>query len=960
MRLPFWLSFSVFIWVFMFQNSSIKPPKDNLKLYLPDDLEATLWAESPMLYNPTNMDVDVRGRIWVTEAVNYRNYNNDSTKVLHHQKGDRVVILEDTNHDGKADKSTVFTEDRDLVSPLGIAVIGNKVVVSCSPHLIVYTDENGDDKPDKKEILLTGFGGKDHDHSLHSVVTGPDGKWYFNVGNAGPHEVTDRSGWTLRSGSIYTGGSPYNEKNSGNRKSDDGKIWVGGLQLRVNPDGTGLKVLAHGFRNSYETCVDSYGDMWQNDNDDQVVACRVSWLMEGGNAGFFSEDGTRYWFADQRPGQDMFTAHWHQEDPGFMYAGDNTGAGSPTGITLNEGNGLGKKYRGILLSADAGRNVIFSYLPKMEGSGYSLEKQRRNLITSVPIDEKGYVWNDSTHQTDLKKWFRPSDVMIGADGAMYIADWYDPVVGGHVMRDEKGYGRIYRITPRGQNPQVPIINLSTLEGQLEAFKNPAVHVRALGFEALRKRGMEAAPAIAELLKDENPYIRARALFLLAQLDTKGQEFVWDVLQNGTDNRLRLAAFRALKSGMHDFQLPGLYSTYTADPLLSIRREVAIGIGDFPRAQRQMFAKNLFRAFDGRDPWYLDAIGRASEGLEEQLWAQIIQLPKCKLDSTGWNDVLSRFLWRIHPKAAIPTLLQWAGDPRRLISERRKAMTSLAYIDDLNAVKAMLELTKSPLPDVAETARYWLAFRQTNMWAYATKYVPMTEIDLDKERKLSAAKAQREKLLNEHIADWDRQQTAISMAKDSVGGQILIGMMAEKKLSADLLETVSKNIFNNPDLAVRIQAGNYFKRPGSDKIWRMEDITRLKGHVEKGKKIFQKSCATCHKMGDEGKNIGPDMTHIRDKYDRTGLLDAIINPAAGIVFGYESWLINTKDGGSNYGFLLADGDQVIIRDLTGQQHTIAKDNISKREKQPGSIMPAPIGLGLSEQDLADLTEFLLQK
>jgi putative membrane-bound dehydrogenase-like protein len=307
-------------------------PQEPLKLYLPDDLEVTLWAESPMFYNPTNMDVDLKGRIWVTEAVNYRNFNNDSTRFLHHQKGDRVMILEDTDQDGKADQSKVFVEDPDLVSPLGIAVMGKYILVSCSPNLILYTDENGDDKPDKKEILLTGFGGKDHDHSLHSVVTGPDGKWYFNTGNAGPHLVKDRAGWTLRSGSVYTGGTPYNTKNEGNQRSDDGKVWVGGLQLCINPDGTGLRVLGHGFRNSYETYIDSYGDMWQNDNDDQVVTCRVSWLMEGGNAGFFSADGTRYWSADQRPGQEMFTAHWHQEDPGFMPAGDNTGAGSPTGV----------------------------------------------------------------------------------------------------------------------------------------------------------------------------------------------------------------------------------------------------------------------------------------------------------------------------------------------------------------------------------------------------------------------------------------------------------------------------------------------------------------------------------------------------------------------------------------------------------------------------------------------------
>ena len=172
-------------------------------LYLPKGFTATVWAESPQFYNPTNMDVDAKGRVWVTEAVNYRNYNNDSTKFIHHAKGDRVMILEDTDGDGKSDHSKVFVEDKDLVSPLGIAIIGNKVIVSCAPSIIVYTDKDGDDKPDSKEVFLTGFGGKDHDHSLHSLVAGPDGKWYFNVGNAGPHEVKDKAGPSILKTGTY-------------------------------------------------------------------------------------------------------------------------------------------------------------------------------------------------------------------------------------------------------------------------------------------------------------------------------------------------------------------------------------------------------------------------------------------------------------------------------------------------------------------------------------------------------------------------------------------------------------------------------------------------------------------------------------------------------------------------------------------------------------------------------------
>ena len=92
-------------------------------------------------------------------------------------------------------------------------------------------------------------------------------------------------------GSLYTGGTPYNQKNQGGMVSDDGRVWTGGLALRIEPDGTRLTVLAHNFRNAYELAVDSFGDLWQNDNDDQVMTCRMTWLMEGANAGYFSADG---------------------------------------------------------------------------------------------------------------------------------------------------------------------------------------------------------------------------------------------------------------------------------------------------------------------------------------------------------------------------------------------------------------------------------------------------------------------------------------------------------------------------------------------------------------------------------------------------------------------------------------------------------------------------------------------
>jgi len=145
-------------------------------------LKVTMWAKSPM--------------IWITEGVNYREKLG-----IRRNAGDRIVVLIDSDNDGIADQSKVFLQDPYLESPLGISVFDNQIVISQPPDIVVYTDINRDlkfdPKVDKKEVLLTGFNGRQHDHSLHSVTSGPDGKWYFNSGNCGAI-FTDNSGKTFR------------------------------------------------------------------------------------------------------------------------------------------------------------------------------------------------------------------------------------------------------------------------------------------------------------------------------------------------------------------------------------------------------------------------------------------------------------------------------------------------------------------------------------------------------------------------------------------------------------------------------------------------------------------------------------------------------------------------------------------------------------------------------------------
>jgi putative membrane-bound dehydrogenase-like protein len=920
-------------------------------LFVPDDLEATVWAESPMFYNPTNIDVDIKGRIWVTEAVDYRNFNHDTTKYLLHPQGDRVMILEDTNGDGKADTSKVFVQDKDLVAPLGISVIGNKIIVSCSPNIIVYTDENGDDQPDRKEIFLTGFGGKDHDHGLHTGTAGPDGKLYFIAGNAGPHMVKDKAGFTLRAGSVYTGGTPFNKENTPAMKSDDGRIWTGGVAFSVNPDGTGLKVLGHNFRNSYEVAVDSYGNLWQSDNDDEVDGCRTSFVMEGGNAGYFSSTGERTWQADKRPGQTIKIAHWHQEDPGVQPSGDMYGAGAPTGIVVNEGDELGAAHRGLLLSCDAGRNTVFGYHPKLEGAGYDLSG-RTSFIASVNKDNEHYRWND-IDSVNTTKWFRPSDVEIGTDGAIYVADWYDPVVGGHQMLDKKGNGRIYRIAPKNKKLTAPVIDLKTTSGQITALLNPAINVRNQGFELLKAQGSKVLPEVKAILSSENPYHRARAVWLLSQLGDEGIKEV-DALLQDADVNIKITAFRALRQADATNLL--LYADRLAkDKSPAVRREVAVAMRDLSLDKSKAIIFTLIDGFDGKDRAYLNALGIALSGKEEAFYPELLQHFNAK-DAESWSEPLAAIVWELHPPAAVAALQKRVSSAQLSAEDRKKALVALAFIPTQGAVTAMLQLQDHAGDDLNRMVKWWLVFRKTNNWtAYLKDW--KSPIDLLPEANPQLLKY-RAQVADTTLAMNVRMQSASTLAANATGKLHLLSLFVSHQLPDTITNTIKAQLLKDDDRNIKVLMAHYFAVP--DTSYQVDAIAGLSSDAGRGKGVFIAKCVVCHKVGSTGQEIGPDLTNIQTRFDKKVIIDAIANPASGIAFGLEPWIVTLKNGAVIYGIQQSGGAVVTIMDTYGRQYIIEASQIeNKKQLNKMTIMPPPEYMPASKQEIADVVSYLLQ-
>ena len=864
---------------------------------LPDDLEVTVWATTPDLFNPTNMDIDAAGRIWVAEGVNYR------SKAGRRADGDRIVVLQDTDGDGRADSSHTFVQEKELIAPLGVAVFDNLIVVSQPPHLIQYTDVDRDLKfdpaIDKREILLTGFNAINHDHSLHSVTAGPDGKWIFNNGNCGAI-FTDKSGKTFRMGGTYykDGGGewPVDHTKVSGQASDDGFIWTSGFSVRMNPDGTKAEIIGHGYRNSYEQIVTSRGDVFQNDNDDPP-ACRNSFVLEYGSAGFFSRDGKRAWNVEKRRGQEHARAHWRQDDPGTFDPGDVYGGGSPTGITFYENGALGTKYDGSLLSCEPGQNVIFSYQPEPKGAAFTM---KRNDFMKSDISKKS-AGADTTGNQDPKNaapadvnpvMFRPSDITVGPDGALYICDWFDGGVGGHATDDDTLSGTIYRVAPKGFKSAAPKFDAATIDGLITALRSPAVNVRFTGFQGLRAKGAAALPAVETLMEDPNPWIAARGIWLLPHLGKPGIDRTVALLKNAKPE-IAIAAYRALRRADQDIlpYAPALAASKNA----AIRREVALSLRGLPADKTREIFLTLALACDGTDKNEWESIGLGAENKENEIWT-FLREKMVKSGPASWTPAFARLTWRLWPATAVDDLVARAMDTSLTSADRDFAVESISFINDRRAADGLMKLAADDSPSRFE-AVHWLLVRGTGAWA-----------DFGLESDLKA-----------------------------------------------------KGIYD-PDKIV-VQPITVPAPPTEPALPKLEEILAMKGDAKRGE-IAAARCVMCHVIGDKGVAYGPALKGWGKTRTVEVIARSILEPSADIAHGFGGTVIKLKDGSEVHGLLLSERDPLFVTSTGGVTQMIPRDRLGKTATGADntadlgrSLMFAPQQLGLTGQDIADIVEFL---
>jgi len=983
-------------------------------------LALTLFASEPVITSVTNLDVDDRGRVWVCEVMNYRKHQGTRPA------GDRILILEDRDGDGKADDVTVFYQGHDVDAAMGICVLGNRVIVTCSPNVLVLTDSDGDDRADRKEYLFTRTGPAQDDHGAHSFLFGPDGRLYWNFGNA-TQQVRDASGrrvtdWLGRP--VADGGHPFR----------------GGMAVRCRMDGSRLEVLGHNFRNCYEVTVDSFGTVWQSDNDDDGNrGVRINYVMEGGNFGYRDERTGAGW-REPRTGMhpDVPHRHWHVNDPGVVPNLLLTGGGSPAGITVYEGRLLPAACWDQLIHCDAGPRVVRAYPASPAGAGF--HARSIDLVRGTRDD-----------------WFRPVDVAVAPDGSLLITDWYDPGVGGHNQGDLKR-GRIFRLAPAGSRYRVPRFDFETATGAVAALRNPAFSVRYLAWKSLQAMGAGARAALEPLLSSDNARFRARALWLLARIEGEQQEAVDRALAD-PQPRVRVMGLRLARQLEAD-PLPRVRQM-AHDRSPQVRRQAALVLQGHRSVAKAKLWAELASQHDGRDRWYVEALGIAADGDWDACLAAWLARVGDGWDSPAGRDIL----WRSRSRATPAYLarLVLAGKDRTTVARylrafdflagdtRERALKKIACAHDDDrplgawiASEAMVRLTPSEaegdprwqaafqrvLAGNRGTRRFVELIARYHKTDHATELLALAEDHADAqlgsdamrvlleqdgepvvasalrdtggvnrspnhagsspqpgtapagrssgtEPETSAAIARvlghvgnrRAVALLEAVIDDGsidlgvRRQAARSLTRSREGGRALIERIRAKRLDQSLADAAAVGLATAPIAALRRDAAALFPPPADREHRRLPTLPQLlarHGDAAAGRRIFftTGTCATCHRVGDQGKEVGPPLTEIGTKLGRQALFESILYPNAGINHNYATYAVLLEDGRMLSGLLVSQTpDLVTIKVADAIVHRLPRAEIDSIEKQQVSLMPGDLQKVLSAGELVDLVAYL---
>ena len=933
------------------ETDALTPQQEHAGFHLPPGFEVQLFASEPQINKPINMAFDARGRLWVSSTVEYpyaadKGRWSDPQGTRVKNSRDAIKILEDTDGDGRADKVTDFANELNI--PTGLLPWHKpEHKAGCIAWSIPNIWYFADtDGDDIADHREILFGPLGYEKDTHGMCSS------FRLGLDGwvyaTHGFNNTSQFKARDGSTL-------ELHSGN-------------VFRFKPDGSRVEAWTHGQVNPFGLCWDRYGNLYSAD----YHSSPIYQLIRGACYPSFGKPDDGLGFAP------VMCQHSH-------------GSTGICGIVYIDGGVWGPEWDDHTFVGNCVTSKVNHDHVTFTGSTPKANEQPDFLTSDDP-------------------WFRPVDLQLGPDNALYIADFYNKIIGHyevpleHPGRD-KERGRIWRIVKTSGTSKLTLSPSLNLTDWRAALQNPSPFVqRAMLVKMLDAPQIEALPL---LIRNAQQTPADDASLTLAyriairdhlhlpgafdKLDTNSQNFIADIALAAPTADAAAFHLRRLQNAAPLTPPILAHIARHGDPALlreaiSLARQAPLTLPAPDNANTKINSGERGQPSTSHQVATIQAIsdGLAERGMspppELLAWAQ--ELATQLLDSTAtqptpaWTT-LGDAKWSLQPRKltdgteapVLQSIAKGGGDEESrtgtLKSKNFAAPTQLTLWMNGHRGLPSAEAHEKNLVRVVEAETGHVLAR-----VFPPRSDAAQRFELD-------FKGHTDKPVRIEIIDGDDGKayawlgiTGIEPAVVSVNDFQSADTMRES------LKTLAVMLQHSAPAALREKLAAYLPpRPAPPPLpvspeqrkqldaliaARTAAFAKAKPDLETGANVFKMNCAACHQIKGEGGLIGPQLDGIGAR-GSARLCEDILDPNRNVDAHFHLHMLTLKDGSTFAGFLKAERGQIqLLADATGKEHRIAKKDIAKTEVTPISLMPPTFGQTLDEATFIDLLGYLLSE
>jgi putative membrane-bound dehydrogenase-like protein len=916
---------------------------------IPDAMELSVVAAEPLISDPVNMAVAPDGRLWVVQMGDYPRGLDEKGR-----PGGKVVVLTDTDKDGRYDASMVFLEG--LPYPTGVFPYRDGAFVSAAPEIFFAKDTDGDGRADTHDVWFSGFKLANPQHRINGFTYGLDGWLYCASGDFSEDVVCHKTGE---------------------------KMNMSGRDMRFHPD-TGKMETVSG-RSQFGRTQNDYGEWFGNNNSLPLF--------------HFPMDD-----------QDLLRNPFVPSPPPSVLLIPAAAAVYPTSRTVDRFNDLDRANR---VTSGCGPTIVrdIRFGEALDGDGLFCEPVH-NLVCRVALEPMGATFKGGRDESESQSeffssrdnWFRPVKVINAPDGSLWVADMYRHVIEHPQwipeawqsqldVRAGADKGRIYRLSSRS-HPVRPISDLTTLPTRelVELLRDPSGARRDLVQQHLVERNDQAALPGLDAILESN----ASAPVLIQTMATRkllapnADAPLARLLAHAEPRVRRVCVDLVGRQDPTDAALKSSLLKLAQDPDLRVRLQLAVVLGEW----KSMEAADTLAALalaDLEDDWMRAAVLSSARDKADRVLSILMKSAADRVTKTTLATHLTSTVLGADPYTGTNKIFSLVGSDSgstvegwrlqllaaclNALSRQSKSIED-ARPEDMAIVMPLLDSARQlATDDGAPPERRVLAIpllarrresRDAELKTLAGLISARQPVAIQQAAVAAITTSRAKNVPALLLGTWKSQEpalhqevlTALVSRREWTPG-VVDALEAGDIRVSELTAAIQSRLLQHPDESIRNRAAVLMKPPAARQAVLQEysGVASLKGDSKHGTEVFTKTCSACHRMHERGNDIGAKLASLTNK-STDFLLTAILDPNQAVEGNYVSYVAAMKDGRTFSGMIVEQtATSISLARPDGKRETLLRIDIDELASTGKSFMPEGLEKDLTPQDVADVIAFL---